>query len=388
MRYQDVILLITKILVGLTFVAFLIAFMVKDYSLGYNGLAKNPVTVEAVAGLGLFLLLSAILTEALDIVVETRLLLFLKLVGFLLLFSAATAVVGYGVASEFIAMGITIVWLLPTAYMVYLLTRPTGLLPLSSQRAESSVLSEEMPEFRKSAEKEVYSLETHRGRCKCCVLWAYFLLLAVAAVAIAANSVVEAYSLRKYEVVGRLVEVPVYPLSQPAGPAIKLRINCIGNTSGKATFLFEHGGGANGLAFQAVQDFLEESGRRSCTYDRPGYGRSDPGPNDATPEENAMRTMTLLKNAGEAGPYVAVGWSAGVELVQVLRYYYPANITGLGYVDGYPNYRVLEAIDRNLTEDYVAASAKSLVGLLGFIKNLEPFGIGAVVGSFPTYHPE
>lgn len=75
------------------------------------------------------------------------------------------------------------------------------------------------------------------------------MLLAVAVLTLAVNSVVEAYNLRSYQVIGKLVEVPVYPVSQPNGPTINMRINCFGNANGKPTFLFEHGGGANGLAF-------------------------------------------------------------------------------------------------------------------------------------------
>ncbi len=51
--------------------------------------------------------------------------------------------------------------------------------------------------------------------------------------------------------------------------------------------------------------------------------------------------MQLLQVAGESGPFIAVGWSAGVEIVQLLAYYFPGNITGLAFIDGYPNYRAL-----------------------------------------------
>lgn len=105
--------------------------------------------------------------------------------------------------------------------------------------------------------------------------------------------------------------------------------------------MFEHGGGANGISFEAIQQLLGERGRRGCSYDRPGFGRSDMGPADSTPEEDAYRTMQLLQNIGESGPYIAVGWSAGVEIVQVLAYYFPTNISGLAFIDGYPNYRAL-----------------------------------------------
>lgn len=100
------------------------------------------------------------------------------------------------------------------------------------------------------------------------------MLLGIAILAIAVNSALEAYNIRNYGVVGALISVPVYPISQPDGPQINLRIKCTGDTSGKAIFVFEHGGGANGFAFEEIQELLSKANRRSCTYDRPGYGRS------------------------------------------------------------------------------------------------------------------
>jgi hypothetical protein len=37
--------LLSKLLFALIFLGFLIAFMIKDYSMGYNNLVKNPVIV-------------------------------------------------------------------------------------------------------------------------------------------------------------------------------------------------------------------------------------------------------------------------------------------------------------------------------------------------------
>ena len=60
----------------------------------------------------------------------------------------------------------------------------------------------------------------------------------------------------------------------------------------------------------------------------------------------------------------------------------------MAFIDGYPNYRVLEAITKNLTQDYVDGSRSGLLGILGLIKGLEPFGAGAIVGGTDKFYPE
>jgi pimeloyl-ACP methyl ester carboxylesterase len=85
---------------------------------------------------------------------------------------------------------------------------------------------------------------------------------------------------------------------------------------------------------------------------------------------------------------VLVGWSAGVEIIQVFNHYFPVNVTGMAYIDGYPNYRVLEAITKHMDDSYVTASQSELLGTLWLIRNLEPFGAGAIVGGTNTFLPE
>lgn len=297
----------------LAFFGFLVAYAVKEYSIGYNYVLKSPLTMEFVAAIGMLLTLSTFILEPYgNIWAETNFKRLLICYSLLNLVCSIVATVAYGVASEFVAMIITILWLVPNGYFTYLVFRKPVVKTLMDSKS-SSVLSDEPPNNFANLEVEsIYDTQTHAGRCKCCALWAYFLLLGVICLLIAINSSVEAYNQTKYEVRGKLVNVKVYPVSKPDGPEIRMRINCIGNANGKATFLFEHGGGANGLSFQGIQVELSENGRRSCSYDRPGYGRSDSGANDATPEENARRTYDLLRNAGETGPFIVVGWSAGV----------------------------------------------------------------------------
>lgn len=380
--------LIIKILLIIGFLAFFLVYAVKDYQMGYNYVRKSPITMEVAAALGILLVGAVFIVEPLSILIETRFKKLVEVTAVLLLVCSLVACISYGIASEIVAMVITLLWLLPNSYLVYVAYRKPDIRPLSEQKG-SSVLSDELPDnFSHLNNQVVYDLDKHAGRCKCCTMWSYLILLALACFLIALNSIIEAYNLKKYEVQGQLVTVRVYPISQPDGPQINLRINCVGSANGKSTFLLEHGGGSNGLAFAGVQELLSENGRRSCSYDRPGYGRSDSGPNDATPQENAQRTYDLLKNAGETGPFVVVGWSAGVEIVQVFAASFPSNVTGMAFIDGYPNYRVLEAIANNYDSSYVTSAQGSLLTLLWLIRNLEPFGTDAIIGGASTYLPE
>jgi hypothetical protein len=68
----------------------------------------------------------------------------------------------------------------------------------------------------------------------------------------------------------------VPPRCLPISPAVQpqLHIQCVGPAPapGQATFVFEAGGGAPGLAYAHIADALAAAGRRACWYDRLGYG--------------------------------------------------------------------------------------------------------------------
>lgn len=231
-------LLISKILLILAFLGFLITYAVKEYSVGYNHEKQSPVTPQLVAGVGVFLVVSTILLEGHSIWIETKFKRMLYVSAVLMLLCTVIAVVTYGLSSEFIAMVVVILWLLPKGYCLYLVIKKPEVKRLREEHG-SSILSDELPNnFADAEETSIYDTSTHAGRCKCCVLWAYFLLLTLVCLIVAVNSTVEAYNVMKFEVKGKLVGVEVYPNSQPGGPEIKLRINCMGNANGKPTFLF------------------------------------------------------------------------------------------------------------------------------------------------------
>ena len=101
------------------------------------------------------------------------------------------------------------------------------------------------------------------------------------------------------------------------GVELKMHMYCQGGTPavGKATMIFEHGGGANCLSLLGLADYFAKS-RRTCTYDRLGYGWSPSLYTQRNQSEFATSgeiLLTLLTAAKEPGPYVCVGHSVGAQ---------------------------------------------------------------------------
>ncbi len=72
---------------------------------------------------------------------------------------------------------------------------------------------------------------------------------------------------------------------------------------------------------------------RVCSYDRAGYGYSDPGPMPRTSDRIASELHAALQSAGEKPPYLLVGHSFGGFNVRVFNAKYSDQVAGLILVD-------------------------------------------------------
>jgi pimeloyl-ACP methyl ester carboxylesterase len=70
-----------------------------------------------------------------------------------------------------------------------------------------------------------------------------------------------------------------------------------------------------------------------CTYDRAGYGWSEPGPVGKSIEDRARELHTLLSEAGVQGPFIFVAHSYGGLMVRAYAQEYPDQVVGLVLVD-------------------------------------------------------
>ena len=133
-----------------------------------------------------------------------------------------------------------------------------------------------------------------------------------------------AYDRYRFPPPGQLIDVGGY----------RLHLNCTGDDSASLapTVVLEGGLGAPSLVWVMVQAGLAHHAR-VCSYDRAGYGWSDPGPRPRTGRVIAQELHALLHIASEAPPYVLVGHSLGGVFVRLYTAEYPDEVAGLILVD-------------------------------------------------------
>ncbi|MEO8811741.1 MAG: alpha/beta hydrolase [Caulobacteraceae bacterium] len=120
---------------------------------------------------------------------------------------------------------------------------------------------------------------------------------------------------------GRLVRLP---------DGRRLNLRCSG--AGSPTVILEGGFAATSMGWYKVQPLIARH-RRVCSYDRAGYGFSDPGP---LPRDGAAVARDLddaLRAAGIGGPFVLVGHSAGGLYVRLFADRRPGEVVGMVLVD-------------------------------------------------------
>ncbi len=169
---------------------------------------------------------------------------------------------------------------------------------------------------------EQVSAPKRRGRG--CLVWLGGMVVVVLGLMLLGacyESVAEARDVRAYPPPGQMVDVGGY----------RLHINCVG--TGSPTVVIEAGQGDWSASWSnAVQPEAART-TRVCTYDRAGYGWSEPGPLPRTAEHIAHELHTLLHTAGVPGPYVLAGHSLGGLPVRVFAHDYAAEVAGVVLID-------------------------------------------------------
>lgn len=111
----------------------------------------------------------------------------------------------------------------------------------------------------------------------------------------------------------------------------RLHLYCTGE--GGPTVVLEHGHRATYLDWYRVQPELAKF-TRVCSYDRAGYGWSDPSPHDRTPSVMSDELHSALRAAGERPPYVLVGHSFGAMDAIMFAHKFRDEVLGVVLVDG------------------------------------------------------
>src|SRR5262249_33759810 len=118
---------------------------------------------------------------------------------------------------------------------------------------------------------------------------------------------------------------------QPPGRVVlvegrQVHIHCTG--AGSPTVLLEEGLGGASLNWAWVQRDVAKASR-VCSYDRPGYGWSDPADAPMDGANTSRQLYALLQAANEKGPYVAVGHSLGGAYMRFFAAEHRTDVAGL-----------------------------------------------------------
>jgi pimeloyl-ACP methyl ester carboxylesterase len=136
-----------------------------------------------------------------------------------------------------------------------------------------------------------------------------------------------------------LLIAPVLSMAQPQPPGrlvdvggggINMHIYCTGE--GSPTIVLDAGLGAGSMSWAKVQEQVSNH-TRVCSYDRAGMSWSEPGSKPRTYMKIADELYALLEAAGEQGPYVLVGHSAGAHTVRFFVQEHPTDVAGIVLVD-------------------------------------------------------
>lgn len=110
----------------------------------------------------------------------------------------------------------------------------------------------------------------------------------------------------------------------------RLHINCVGE--GSPTVIIDSGIGGFSLEWQKIQNKLSNN-FKVCSYDRAGYGWSEPGPIPRTTARISRELRVLLSEAAIQGPYILVGHSFGGYNIRYFASEYPDLVAGMVFVD-------------------------------------------------------
>jgi pimeloyl-ACP methyl ester carboxylesterase len=165
-----------------------------------------------------------------------------------------------------------------------------------------------------------------------------------------------------YETIAAAVDARRFP---PPGKLVtvdghRMHINCTGE--GGPTVVMDAGLGGWSLDWSTVQPDIAQF-TRVCSYDRAGFGWSEPdaAPGDAQHAVDSLHT--LLANSGETGPFVLVGHSNGGLRALLYAHAYPQEIAGVVLVDPTPR-----ATDEERVAFLSAAEQAEYLALLQALK--------------------
>ncbi len=190
------------------------------------------------------------------------------------------------------------------------------------------------------------------------VAFAAFILADVGAIYQAIASAVDR---RRYPPPGRLIEIGNH------------RLHLIDMGRGGPTVILEAGGGGSSLEWSLVQPELAKYAR-VVSYDRAGFGWSDPNLKTPTAAQIAEDLHTLLMRADIPGPFILVARSIGGFAARLFAHRYPHSVAGVVLIDAAHE----DEPTRVLPE--LLARGRQDLQLIRFLRFLAPLGLVRFAG--------
>lgn len=163
-----------------------------------------------------------------------------------------------------------------------------------------------------------------------------------------------------------------------------MHIYCTG--TGSPTLVLESGHGEDFTVWGKVQPSLSRV-TRTCSYDRAGFGWSDPQPGERDAIHIADQLHALLMQAGITEPIVLEGHSGGGLFALVYASKYPRDIAGLVLVDAYtpsplPEPPFAVALDHHSSAEFAFVKATVALGVARLMGQCDsiPSGLEAYAG--------
>jgi pimeloyl-ACP methyl ester carboxylesterase len=126
------------------------------------------------------------------------------------------------------------------------------------------------------------------------------------------------------------VEAMVPPGDYVSVDTHRLHYHCTG--SGSPAVIIDGGIGGASVEWRGIQAEVSRK-TQVCSYDRAGYGWSDPGPSPRTTSRTVNELRRLLKRAGIPPPYLLVGHSFGGFTARYFAASYPQEVAGVVLVE-------------------------------------------------------
>ena len=151
----------------------------------------------------------------------------------------------------------------------------------------------------------------------------------------------------------------------------RLHIHSTGE--GHPSVIFESGGASWSLDWTLVQNEVAKF-TNACSYDRAGFGWSDPGPTPRDSETIVSELHALLEKAEINKPYILVGASFGGHTARLFAAKYPSEVAGIILLDARheainakmpPAWKKLEATGKGMYQFMLMASRIGALNLLG-----------------------